>query len=80
MELKINFNFQDVSPVFSSGAGEYLAKKYDVPLLACLPLDPKLAAAQDGYNIQRLDSDSPVVAILRKVMAKLSDFKCNVAN
>ncbi|XP_045626117.2 cytosolic Fe-S cluster assembly factor NUBP2 homolog isoform X2 [Procambarus clarkii] len=70
----------DVSPVFSSGAGEYLAKKYDVPLLACLPLDPKLAAAQDGYNIQRLDSDSPVVAILRKVMAKLSDFKCNVAN
>ncbi|XP_070000170.1 cytosolic Fe-S cluster assembly factor NUBP2 isoform X7 [Penaeus vannamei] len=36
----------EVSQVFSSGAGKYLAEKYSIPFLGSLPIDPSMSSVQ----------------------------------
>ena len=38
----------EVTPIFSSGAGEELAAKYGVPLLGKLPIDPRICRGGDN--------------------------------
>lgn len=62
----------EVTQIFSNGAGEYLAKKYGIPFLGTLPLDPRLIVAQEkGLNIEDLHSESPVVLQMRKILGEI---------
>ncbi|XP_071519540.1 cytosolic Fe-S cluster assembly factor NUBP2 homolog isoform X5 [Panulirus ornatus] len=64
----------EVSHVFSSGAGEYLAQKYKISFFGKIPLDPQLSAAQEcGCNIEVEYRDSPIIIALRKIIMKIVD-------
>ena len=63
----------EVTEIFSSGAGEALAKKYQVPFLGKLPLDPAVCRGGDaGMPFVRLER-SPSAEEFRKMIAKLLD-------
>ena len=63
----------EVTSVFSSGAGEELAAKYNVPFLGKLPLDPAICQGGDsGMPFVRLEN-SPAADEFRKMVAKLLD-------
>ena len=38
----------EITQIFSSGAGEMLAQKYDIPFLGKLPIDPAICAGGDS--------------------------------
>lgn len=50
----------EVTPIFSTGGGEKMAKADDLPFLGSLPLDPTFTRNCDEGNIT-VDLDSPVV-------------------
>ena len=61
-----------VTEIFSSGAGEELAKKYAVPFLGKLPLDPVICRSGDsGSPFVRMNT--PAAAEFRKMVEKLLD-------
>ncbi|KAK8736727.1 hypothetical protein OTU49_004620 [Cherax quadricarinatus] len=64
-----------VSHVFSSGAGDYLAKKYDVRLLGHLPLDPRLAAVQEKGCIIESACFDTINEIIRKIIIIIQDLQ-----
>ena len=63
----------EVTAVFSTGAGEELAAKYNVPFLGKLPLDPAICQGGDkGAPFVRMEN-SPAADEFRKMVAKLMD-------
>ena len=63
----------EVTAIFSTGAGEALAAKYNVPFLGKLPLDPAICQGGDsGAPFVRLEN-SPAAEEFRKIVAKLLD-------
>ena len=59
-----------VTEIFSSGAGEELAKKYAVPFLGKLPLDPVICQSGDsGSPFVRMNT--PAAAEFRKMVEKI---------
>ena len=58
--------------VFSKGGGESLAKKYHVPFLGCIPLDPQLTQClEEGKSFVEHFKASHTMAALNKVLDKL---------
>ena len=63
----------EVTDIFSTGAGEELAAKYQVPFLGKLPLDPAICKGGDsGSPFVRLEK-SAAADEFRKIVAKLLD-------
>ena len=63
----------EVHSIFSTGAGEELAAKYNVPFLGKLPLDPAICQGGDnGAPFVRMEN-SPAADEFRKMIAKLLD-------
>ena len=63
----------EVTDIFSTGAGEELAAKYEVPFLGKLPLDPAICKGGDsGAPFVRLEK-SAAADEFRKIVAKLLD-------
>lgn len=67
----------DSAPVFQSGAGERVAKAFDVPLLGEIPLDPKITReADEGHPVVlSLPDSKPAKAFLEvteRAIAELS--------
>lgn len=60
--------------IFRSGGGSALAKRYDVPFLGSLPLDPSIGISGDAGMpyIQRF-ADSPVAGIYREIAQTLHE-------
>lgn len=55
--------------IFSKGAGEDLSKKYDIPLLGMIPIDPTIGAAGDqGVPFIRKYSESAAAEEFRKII------------
>ncbi|KAK7067197.1 hypothetical protein SK128_003606 [Halocaridina rubra] len=62
----------EVTEIFSDGAGEYLAKKYGVPLLGSVPLDTSILKAQEkGSNIENMYPNSPFGVSMRQILKKI---------
>lgn len=58
--------------VFSKGGGESLAKKYHIPFLGSIPLDPQLTQClEEGKSFLEHCKSSPTVTALNKVIEKL---------
>eukprot|EP00756_Hemistasia_phaeocysticola_P061824 Hpha_TRINITY_DN5228_c0_g1::TRINITY_DN5228_c0_g1_i1::g.116710::m.116710 len=56
------------TPIFSSGGGEALAKKYDVCFLGSVPIDPRLAACEDrGEAFAAAFPESAAAIALQKI-------------
>jgi Mrp family chromosome partitioning ATPase len=61
----------EVTAIFSTGAGEELAARYNVPFLGKLPLDPAICRGGDnGAPFVRMEN-SPAADEFRKIVAKL---------
>ena len=61
----------EVTAIFSTGAGEELAKRYEVPFLGKLPIDPAICQGGDtGMPFVRLEK-SPAADEFRKMVGKL---------
>ncbi|MBE6385629.1 MAG: Mrp/NBP35 family ATP-binding protein [Lentisphaerae bacterium] len=66
----------EVTAIFSTGAGEELAARYNVPFLGKLPLDPAICQGGDsGTPFVRLEK-SPAGDEFRKIVAKLLEEEC----
>ena len=48
-------------PLFSSGGGEALAKRYNAPLLARLPIDPRFMAGCDNGDLDAALRDAAAI-------------------
>ncbi|MBQ9336864.1 MAG: Mrp/NBP35 family ATP-binding protein [Lentisphaeria bacterium] len=48
-------------PLFSSGGGEALARRYGAPLLARLPIDPKFMAGCDNGDLDHALQNAPAI-------------------
>ena len=58
--------------IFSSGAAEELARKYDAPILGRIPLDPTVCASGDaGVPFMRDRADTPVGRAFAQIVAAL---------
>lgn len=58
-----------VTNIFRSGGGEELAKKYDIPLLGSIPIDPSFSLSGDtGVPYVTRFNDSPSGAVYRKIV------------
>ena len=61
------------SDVFSSGAADALAAKYDAPVLGRIPLDPRVCASGDaGEPFAASTADSPVAAAFAETVAAVA--------
>ena len=62
----------EVTQIFSSGAGESLAKQYGVPFLGRLPIDPQICAGGDAGEpfVQRY-ANSATAKAFQEIVAKL---------
>ena len=61
------------SDVFSSGAADALAAKYDAPVLGRIPLDPRVCASGDaGEPFAASPADSPVAAAFAETVAAVA--------
>lgn len=59
--------------IFGSGGGEKISREYDIPLLARLPIDPRIAAGGDsGHPIVLEDPDSPAAGEFRKLAGEVA--------
>lgn len=66
----------EVTAIFSTGAGEELAARYNVPFLGKLPIDPAICQGGDtGTPFVRLEK-SPAGDEFRKIVAKLLEEEC----
>jgi len=66
----------EVTEIFSSGAGEALAKRYQVPFLGKLPLDPAVCQGGDtGKPFVRYLAKTPVGAEFAKIVAAIDAAK-----
>ncbi|XP_037778755.1 cytosolic Fe-S cluster assembly factor NUBP2 homolog [Penaeus monodon] len=62
----------EVSQVFSSGAGKYLAEKYDIPFLGSLPIDPRLSSVQQrGISLKEEHPDSGVSEAMSDIARRI---------
>ncbi len=62
----------EVTEIFSSGAGEELAKKYGTRFLGKLPIDPRVCADGDsGRPFVHHSEGTPVAEAFRKVVANI---------
>ncbi|CAL4063548.1 unnamed protein product, partial [Meganyctiphanes norvegica] len=67
----------EITPIFSAGAGEYLSNKYGVPFLGCVPLDLKLSSnTQISQNIMEIQSMSPAFESINTILKKILDNIC----
>lgn len=53
--------------IFGQGGGELLAEKYQMPLLASIPLDPSVCKQGDAGEPVYLQSDSPIKGIFKNL-------------
>jgi ATP-binding protein involved in chromosome partitioning len=68
-----NMSHLNGQKIFGEGGGEKLAKQFNVPLIAQLPLDPALRAAADaGQNFIGENSQSEAAQAFAALAAKLS--------
>eukprot|EP01062_Namystynia_karyoxenos_P021981 TRINITY_DN18403_c0_g4_i1.p1 TRINITY_DN18403_c0_g4~~TRINITY_DN18403_c0_g4_i1.p1 ORF type:complete len:314 (+),score=89.46 TRINITY_DN18403_c0_g4_i1:95-1036(+) len=60
------------TPIFSSGGGAELARRYDVPFIGAVPIDPRLAACEDrGESFVESFPESGAAQALQRVVAAL---------
>jgi len=59
--------------LFGSGGGAELSNDIDAPLLASIPLEPRLAAGGDNGEPVVLDGDGPSAQALRALVERIAD-------
>ena len=64
----------ETTDIFSSGGGEKTSKRYDVPFLGSIPLDPVIReCGDDGKPVVDAEPDSPHSAAFREVAGHVRD-------
>lgn len=59
--------------IFGSGGGEKTAKEFGVPMLASIPIDPRVRQGGDSGEPVALDKSSPVGGIFHELALQLVD-------
>ncbi|MEJ2241530.1 MAG: Mrp/NBP35 family ATP-binding protein [Candidatus Bathyarchaeota archaeon] len=61
--------------IFKSGGGKKIAKKYDIPFLGKIPIDPRICEASDsGHPFVMENPDSPAAKSFAQIVEKIKKY------